>query len=207
VVRQQIKWVAFAASLVGVAYLSVVVVGLFFTTEAAWGSEGTPLLLSVLQNVVLLGYAGVPVAVGFAVLRYRLYDIDILINRTIVYGSLTILLAATYFGCVVGLQYVFRTVTGQGSTLAVVASTLLIAALFNPLRRRIQSFIDRRFYRRKYDARMILEAFSAKLRDETDLDRVGDELVSVVRGTMQPKHASLWLHEPKRNGQDEGNPA
>ena len=200
VVRQQIKWVAFAASLVGVAYLSAVVVGLFFTTEAAWGSEGTPLLVSVLQNVVLLGYAGVTVAVGFAVLRYRLYDMDILINRTLVYGSLTILLAATYFGCVVGLQYVFRTVTGQGSTLAVVASTLAIAALFSPLRRWVQAFVDRRFYRRKYDARKTLEAFSTTLRDETDLDALSDTLVGVVRGTMQPTHLAVVVLRDGREG-------
>jgi hypothetical protein len=204
VVRQQIKWVAFAASLVGVAYLSVVVVGLFFTTEAAWGSEGTPLLVSVLQNVVLLSYASVPVAVGFAVLKYRLYDIDILINRTLVYGSLTILLAATYFGGVVGLQYVLRTVTGQGSTLAVVASTLAIAALFSPLRRWVQAFVDRRFYRRKYDARNTLEAFSTTLRDETDLDVLSGTLVGVVRETMQPTHLSLWLRSETGVKGDEG---
>jgi hypothetical protein len=135
-----------------------------------------------------------PISIGIAILRYRLYEIDTLINRTLVYTLLTAILAAVYFGDIVLLQRVFVVLTGQRSTFEVVASTLLIAALFNPLRRRIQSFIDRRFYRRKYDAAKTLEAYSAKLRDETDLDRLGDELVGVVRQTMQPEHASLWLH-------------
>ncbi|HEY6673588.1 MAG TPA: hypothetical protein VIZ59_01620, partial [Rubrobacteraceae bacterium] len=112
--------------------------------------------------------------------------------------------AATYFGCVVGLQYVFRTVTGQGSTLAVVASTLAIAALFSPLRRWVQAFVDRRFYRRKYDARKTLEAFSTKLRDETDLDALSDDLLGVVRETMQPTHLSLWLRSETGVKGDEG---
>jgi len=127
------------------------------------------------------------------VLNYRLYEIDLIINRTLVYGTLTITLVVLYFGGIVVLQRVFVTLTGQQSTLAVVASTLLIAALFTSLRRRIQGFIDRRFYRRKYDARKTLEAFSAKLRDETDLEALNNDLVGVVRETMQPAHVSLWL--------------
>ncbi len=135
----------------------------------------------------------IPLSIGVAIVRSGLYEIDVIINRTLVYGSLTAVLVALYFSGIVTLQRVFVALTGQKSTLAVVASTLLIAALFNPLRRRIQGFIDRRFYRRKYDARKTLEAFSAKLRDETDLDALNAELVGVVRETMQPAHVSLWL--------------
>ena len=191
-VRQQIKWVAFAASFVGVMYLSAVVIG-FFTPDASLGSGDVSLLGDILLDAVLLSYAGVPIAVGFAVLKYRLYDIDVVINRTLVYGSLTATLVALYFGGIVVLQRVFVTLTGQQSTLAVVASTLFIAALFNPLRRRIQSFIDRRFYRKKYNAARTLEAFSVKLREKTDLEALNDDLVGVVRETMQPAHVSLWL--------------
>src|ERR671933_1292864 len=144
-----------------------------------------------LQTIV--GLVGWPIAIGIAILRYRLYEIDLIINRTLVYGSLTVTLIALYFGGIVLLQRVFVALTGEKSTLAVVASTLVIAALFNPLRRQVQAFVDRRFYRRKYDAAKTLEAFSAKLRDETDLDALNNELVGVVRETMQPAHVSLWL--------------
>ena len=191
-VRQQIKWVAFAASFVGVMYLSAVVIG-FFTPDASLGSGDVSLLGDILLDAVLLSYAGVPIAVGFAVLKYRLYDIDVVINRTLVYGSLTTVLVALYFGGIVLLQRLFVALTSEQSTLAVVASTLLIAALFNPLRRRIQSFIDRRFYRSKYDARKTLEDFSQQLRNETDLKALRGDLVGVVRETMQPAHVSLWL--------------
>jgi len=192
-VRQQIKWVAFAASLVGVVYLSALVIGLFFAPNATWGSADAPPLVGILLDAVLLSYAGVPIAVGFAVLKYRLYDIDLLINRALVYGSLTVLLAAAYVGSVVGLQAVLRTLTGQESTLAVVASTLAIAALFNPLRRRVQGFVDRRFYRRKYDAARTLATFNARLREETDLQALSDDLVGVAKSTVQPEHVSFWL--------------
>jgi len=130
-------------------------------------------------------------------LRYRLYQIDSLINRTLVYGLLTAVLALVYFCAIVVLHGVLIFLTGEESTLTVVASTLLIAALFNPLRRAIQAFIDRRFYPRKYDARKTLEAFSANLRNETDLNALSDDLVRVVRETMQPAHVSLWLRQPQ----------
>jgi hypothetical protein len=189
--REQIKWIAFAASVVGLLYLITMVSSLFF--PLGWGAAGTPLWLGLLQHAALVSFTAVPIAVGFAVLKYRLYDIDVVINRTLVYGSLTATLALVYFGGVVGLQYVFRAVTGEESTLAIVASTLAIAAMFDPLRRRIQSFVDKRFYRSKYDARKTLEAFSAKLRDETDLEVLNSDLVGVASETMQPAHVSLWL--------------
>ena len=154
--------------------------------------------MSLLQNTVLMSYAGVPVAVGIAVLRYRLYDIDVLINRTLVYGTLTASLALLYLSCVVSLQYVLRELTGQETRLAVVASTLVIAAMFGPLRRRVQAFVDRRFFRKKYDATKTLETFSARLRDETDLKQLDAGLSGVVRETLQPAHVSLWLKPARK---------
>jgi hypothetical protein len=162
-------------------------------------------LLPEIVSTVLFGVViiALPTTIGIAVLRYRLYEIDIIINRTLVYGFLTAMLALVYFGGVTTTQAIFRALTGQEQQpqIAVVISTLVIAALFNPLRRRIQSFIDRRFYRRKYDARKTLEAFSARLRDETDLDALNAELVEVVRETMQPAHVSLWLRSSDRIGE------
>jgi hypothetical protein len=189
--REQIKWLAFAASILGLVGFSSFVIPGIIVPDATGGANR--LWENLLEDAVTLSFAGVPVAVGVAVLKYRLYDIEVVINRTLVYGTLTATLVALYFGGIVVLQRVFVFLTGQKSTLAVVASTLLIAALFTPLRRRIQSFIDRRFYRSKYDARKTLEAFSAKLRDETDLDALSNDLVGVVRETMQPAHVSLWL--------------
>jgi hypothetical protein len=200
-VREQIKWIAFAASVVVIVYLLAVVAS-FVVPSVTWFAAASPLWLNILEYAALVSLTVVPIAVGIAVSKYRLYDIDIIINRTLVYGSLTATLIAVYFGGIVVLQRVFVLLTGQQSTLAVVASTLMIAALFNPLRRRIQSFIDRRFYRRKYDAAKTLEVFSAKLRDETDLKALSDDLVGVVRETMQPAHVSLWLRpETARKGQ------
>jgi hypothetical protein len=184
-VRQQTKWIAFAASLVALMYLIAMIASLIHPSEA-WLTAGPVLWLNLLTIAALLSFVVVPIAVGVAILRYRLYEINIIINRALVYGTLTATLVVLYFGGIVVLQRVFVLLTGQRSTVAVVISTLLIAALFNPLRHRIQSFIDRRFYRRKYDARKTLESFSAKLRDETDLDALSNDLVGVVRETMQP---------------------
>ena len=163
------------------------------------------LFLAVAQLLQLLSLLGIPLAVGIAILKYRLYDIDVIINRTLVYGSLTATLALVYFGCVTATQALFRALTGQQELpqLVVVASTLVIAALFTPLRRRIQSFIDRSFYRSKYDARKTLEDFSVKLRDETDLEALRGDLVEVVSETVQPAHLSLWLR-PELPGGSEG---
>ncbi len=135
----------------------------------------------------------VPAAVGFAVLKYRLYDIDVIINRALVYGTLTGMLVAIYVGGIVMLQRTFVSLMGEESSLAVVASTLLIAALFNPLRRRVQALVDSRFYRRKYDAATTLAAFNSRLREKTDIDTLREEMVGIVKETMQPTHASLWL--------------
>ncbi len=201
--REQIKWIAFAASFVGLMYLVAMVASAMFPSEESWFAPGSPLWLDLLSYAALASFTAIPIAVGFAVLKYRLYNIDLLINRTLVYGSLTAMLVALYFGSIVMLQRLFVVLTGERTTLAVVASTLVIAALFNPLRRRIQSFIDRRFYRSKYDARKTLEAFSAKLREETDLEALNAELVGVVRETMQPAHVSLWLRPdtPRKGAQ------
>jgi hypothetical protein len=159
-----------------------------FSFEVVFG-ETLWNLLNAVANLCL--YA----AVGIAIFRYRLYDIDIIINRALVYSSLTLMLALVYFGGVTATQTLFSVLTGQQELPqgAVVASTLAIAALFIPLRRHTQSFIDRRFYRRKYDAAKTLEEFSAKLREETDLDELSGDLVSVVHETMHPEYVSLWL--------------
>jgi hypothetical protein len=192
--RQQLKWFTYASA------LSASSVILTYTISEAIGSVWLGWVGEVMIIAALLG---TPIAMGIAILRYRLYEIDIIINRTLVYGPLTATLVALYFGAVVLLQRLFVVLTGEKSTLAVVASTLVIAALFNPLRRRIQAFIDRRFYRRKYDAAKTLEAFSKKLRDETDLEALNNELVGVVREAMQPSHISLWLRPDtdKKEGQ------
>ena len=184
--RQQLKWIVYAG------------------TVAAGGFALTLFLSGPFANAVFalafLAFIGVPVAAGVAIMRYRLYEIDILINRTLVYGVLTVSLALIYLGSVVSMQYALRALTGQESQLAVVASTLAIAALFQPLRRRVQGFIDRRFYRRKYDAARTLTAFGARLRNEVDLETLADDLVGVIRETVQPAHVSLWLRLPDRAG-------
>ena len=182
--RQQLKWFAYAAAIFASGVV-LIVINLAVDTPSWYVRAATA--------VFTAAGTAIPIAIGIAILRYRLYDIDRLINRTLVYGALTVVLLLLYVGSVVALQGIFRALTGQESQLAVVASTLVIAALFSPLRRRVQGFVDRRFYRRKYDARKTLEAFSAKLRDETDLEALNSDLIGVARETMQPAHVSMWL--------------
>jgi hypothetical protein len=160
--------------------------------EVLVNAEGR-LLGALFAALSLLVVPAIPVATGIAIFKYRLYDIDLIINRALVYAVLTASLVLIYLGGVVSLQYAFHAITGGESQLAIVASTLAIAALFTPLRRGIQAVIDRRFYRSKYDAARTLEGYSARLRDEVDLNALTDDLVGVVRETVQPAHASLWL--------------
>ncbi|MDQ3378331.1 MAG: hypothetical protein M3533_15765 [Actinomycetota bacterium] len=183
--RQQLKWFVYSAVMMGSGFAASILFSSGLANSIAW-------------TLGILGFMVLPVATGIALLRYRLYDIDALINRTLVYGALTASLIVIYLGGIAVLQGMFRALTGQESSLAVVASTLVIAALFSPFRHRLQGFIDRGFYRKKYDAARTLESFSTKLRDETDLDSLGDDLVAVVRETVQPEHASLWLRLPER---------
>jgi len=180
--RQQLKWIALAAVLGGI----VVVVN---TASFFWSVEGIERERSVVLGLL---FASVPVAAGIGILRHRLYDIDLVINRTLVYGGLTATLAAAYLGSVLVLQLVLSAVT-SGNALAVAGSTLAVAALFRPARSKIQTTVDRRFYRRKYDAARTIERFGAQLRDEIDLDALGDDLRMVVARTMQPTHVSLWM--------------
>jgi hypothetical protein len=191
--RQQIKWVVFGISAALAVFLGIsLLLGVFAPEPTSPGA-----LLAYLVGNTFIGYLAIlliPVSIGIAVLRHHLYEIDIIINRTLVYVTLTVLLAAFYEGIIVVLQNLFRALTGQESQVAAVASTLAIAAMFEPLRRRIQGLVDRAFYRRKYDAEKTLEAFSAKLKNETDLEALNNELVGVARDTMQPAHVSLWLH-------------
>jgi hypothetical protein len=184
--RQQIKWFAYAVALFATATTPyVITVAIDAPGWFEWAANA----------IVTAAGTAIPISIGIAILRYRLYDIDRIINRTLVYGSLTAMLALLYFGGVTATQALLRNLTGEEQLpqLVVVASTLVIAALFNPLRRRIQSFIDRRFYRSKYDVAKTLEGFSAKLRNETDLGTLSVDLVGVVKETMQPEHVSLWL--------------
>src|SRR5215211_6755063 len=192
--RQQIKWLAYGGALVvGAVFASGVI-------STIWSPDVGIALTS-------FGLLGLPIFTGVAIARYRLYDIDLVINRTLVYGALTAALVAVYFGGVATLQALMRALTGQEQQpqLAIVVSTLAIAALFNPLRGRIQGFIDRRFYRKKYDAAKTLEAFSFRLREETDLQALNGELTRVVRQTMQPAHVSLWLRPEPPPRRSEGS--
>jgi hypothetical protein len=175
--RQQLKWVGFAAALFAV--------GIIIGEQLA--------LIDALFGVFMMG---IPIAMAISILRYRLYDIDVILNRALVYGLLTAILAAAYLGIVFALQQILP--VGDESDIAVAASTLAVAALFRPVRTRVQGFIDRRFFRRKYDATATLETFATRLRSEVALEEVQRDVIETLRLTMQPAHASLWIREPVR---------
>jgi len=196
--RQQTKWIVFG---VAVALLGFLLLGVLLSKFLK--------LLSPLQNVGLLPSTIlvtsiylllllIPLSIAIALLRYRLWDVDVIINKTLVYSLLTGILAAVYAGCIVGLQALVRGIFNQNSDVAIVVSTLFIAALFQPLRKRIQAVIDRRFFRHKYDAARTLAVFSAALRSEVDLNQLSEQLVAIVQETMQPAHVSLWLRKPEQ---------
>ncbi len=186
--RQQTKWIVLGATVVVVVFIGLLVMAVLIP------SINNSFLFNEVWTIVFpVALLLIPLSIGFSILRHRLYDIDVLINRTLVYGSLTALLALLYFGLIVALQSLFQGMFHQNNAVAIVVSTLLIAALFQPLRHRIQAIIDRRFYRRKYDAARTVAAFSATLRNEVDLTQLSEHLIAVVEETMQPSHVSLWL--------------
>ena len=201
--RQQTKWVIFGFSLVALIALGTTI------PESILAQSGQPYTPYRIVGILAGSSIGIPIALcfGIAILRSHLYDIDVLINRTLVYGLLTAVLAVIYVGSIIGLQALVSTITGHfslasQSPLVLVVSTLVIAALFQPLRRRLQQIIDRRFYRRKYNAARTLAAFSAMLRDEVDLGELHEQLLAVVEETMQPVHISLWLRASSQDGDD-----
>jgi hypothetical protein len=201
--RQQLKWLASAAAVVGGAFVLGVAMSLGVPDD-----KPQPGWMAVLDQLSFLSFALLPIAIGVAVLRYRLYDIDVVINRALVYGSLTATLVATYLGSVLLLQLLLQPLT-ERSDLAVAASTLAVAALFGPARRRIQVAVDRRFYRHRYDAARTVSDFSTRLRQEIDLDAIGTDLVRIARNTVQPTDASLWLRSvtvPGRTGPRKDSP-
>lgn len=195
--RRQTRPIVFCLAAGVLAYAAVYVAGVLLPPVS--GSGIAPFLFHLFGiPLFLLLIIPIPIAISFAILRYHLFDIDVIIHRTLIYGPLTAALAFVYFGSVVLLQQLFLSLTGQTHELAIIISTLMMVVLFNPLRHRIQTFIDRRFYRHKYDAAGVLAAFSATLRDEVDLDRLAEEVVEVARETMQPTHVSFWLRPPAK---------
>jgi len=188
--RQQLKWFTSAIVVVVICYSVESIVLEYYDTQAAM-----PLWVYVVYSITMSSGMLIPVAVGIAILRYRLFDIDVIIRRTLVYALLTFTLGLVYLGCIVVSRPLVTPYLG-GSELAIVVSTLAIAALFLPLRRRVQNLIDKRFYRRKYDAAKVLAAFGVTARDETDLERLTGEMLRIVDETMQPEFVGLWLREP-----------
>jgi hypothetical protein len=193
--RLQTKWVVYGFSIGILTFVLTIILGVTLTPASQLQSQVGALIPDTIATVCFLL---VPISIAIAILRSRLYDIDKIINRTLVYGALTVILAAVYAGLVLGLQALLGGLLHLTNGIALVVSTLAIAALFHPLRRRIQNMIDRRFYRRKYDAARTLAAFSASLRQEVDLEQLSEQLVAVVEETMQPAHVSLWLRRPER---------
>jgi hypothetical protein len=196
--KTQIKWIAFASSIFGLFYLVTILT--LVATGLGWASYD-PVALAAQLPAGLTGIT-IPVTIAIAILRHHLFDIDIIIRRTLVYSTLTLTLGLVYVGCILLSRMLVAPYT-SGSELAIVASTLAIAALFNPLRRRIQNFIDRRFYRRKYDAAKVLAAFSTTARDETDLEQLTAEMLRVVDETMQPEFVGLWLRDSQARSKTE----
>ena len=195
--RLQLKWFTSSVALVVSIYIFQAAIFVHYGSPAAFPDWARLYYALSIRSDVLI-----PIAAGIAILRYRLYDIDLIINRALVYVPLSAMLGLIYVGSVVGMQVLFRALTGQESTLAVVISTLAIAALFSPLRRRAQALVDRRFYRRKYDAAKTLASFNSRLREETDLDTLSDDVLGVVRETMQPAHAFLWFRPHKAEAKE-----
>ncbi|HEY6540040.1 MAG TPA: hypothetical protein VIZ18_03845 [Ktedonobacteraceae bacterium] len=193
--RQQTKWVILGVAVAFAVIISILAFTFLLAANVNSNSFGEFIVTFIIWPAALLL---IPLSIGFSILRYRLYDIDLLINRTLVYGTLTVILALIYFGSIVGLQALLRGIINANNSVAIVVSTLVIAALFQPLRHRIQAIIDRRFYRRKYDAARTIAAFSATLRNEVDLTQLSEHLVTVVEETMQPKYISLWLRPASR---------
>ncbi len=196
--RQQTKWIVFGLA---VGLLGFLLLGVFLPAflQLFIPLQNLDLLLVViLVTSIMFVLLLIPLSFAIAILRYRLWDVDALINKTLVYGTLTATLALLYIGLVFALQSLLRGLINQDSTIAIVASTLVIAALFQPLRHRLQKVIDRRFYRRKYDATKTLTTFSATLRNEVDLSQLSEQLVAVVHETLQPTHVSLWLRTPEQ---------